>query len=156
MANLISSLIGAGYDIFWTIIGNGTDKKSILEYCEEKGIIKNISLLDEMPQAQLKELYSSSNFYVQLSHNETFGISPMEAYAYQCKLIISDMIPSINELIEDNDNILKIKKEDFDNVNLTQVAAFLDAGFKMDLFSDNILSLKNEIYSSPFLYGQHV
>jgi glycosyltransferase involved in cell wall biosynthesis len=86
----------------WRIIGNGPLENTLRLWVKQNGLQNNVVIIPEVYKKDLLNEYKNSNYYIQLSHRETFGVTPLEAYYFQCKLIVSGKIPSLNEVNGDN------------------------------------------------------
>lgn len=94
---------------FWTIIGKGPLYDTIIQMAADFNFSHKISILPEVQKPDLYEYMKKADIYLQLSYMETFGITPIEAFSYYNKLVVSDYITSITELgLDLNSNILTI------------------------------------------------
>jgi glycosyltransferase involved in cell wall biosynthesis len=81
-------------------------------------IPKNIKVIEQIDQESLRQYYSTSSFYLQLSVSEGFPNSLCEAMLCECIPIVSN-ITSMPEIIQNNGLILK-KRNALDLINLIQ------------------------------------
>jgi glycosyltransferase involved in cell wall biosynthesis len=64
---------------FLHIIGRGPLKKEVENFITENGLADRVLLQDQLPNAELPDVYNSAHVYVSLSKEETFGITILEA-----------------------------------------------------------------------------
>jgi len=146
---ILANLKKQGLDFRWVIIGKGPCKSSIEATAREKEIWESITFVDELPQEELPHFYINADVYIQLSYFETFGIAPIEAYSYGCKLIISDKIPSVSELIEDQANIFLLPAKS-GICDTTLLHNFVNAPFLPDHYQTNVDRIKREVDAFNF------
>ncbi|MGL5117734.1 MAG: glycosyltransferase [Plesiomonas shigelloides] len=93
------------------IVGDGEDKEELQEIIKNKGLQKNITLIEA--QKNIEDYYLESSIFVLTSRYEGMPMVVMEAM--ECGLpIISFDIDGISNLIEDNENGYLIKKYNTD------------------------------------------
>ncbi len=118
----ISDLIGVfseiakkGKEFSLKIVGIDFDnlKKEIFQEIEEKGLGKNIQIIENLPEKDLAELLAKTRFFVSASEYEGFGISAIEAMASECIPLLNN-IENFNTIIESNANgkILEFKNHE--------------------------------------------
>lgn len=93
-----------GYKFCWYIIGDGTQKKEIVEECRKYGIEDYVHLLGfkSNPYAYMKKC----DIYVQTSRNEGLGLTVIEAKILE-KLIVCTNFSTASSIINDSqDGIL--------------------------------------------------
>lgn len=61
------------------IIGRGPLRKEAKSFIDENGLAERVLLQDQLPNADLPDVYNSTHVYVSLSKEETFGITVLEA-----------------------------------------------------------------------------
>jgi glycosyltransferase involved in cell wall biosynthesis len=106
---VLSILEKANINWHWTIVGAGVFYEGLLLLIEKYFFRGKISIVSEAPKTVVHELMRKSNVYLQLSHRESFGIAPIEAFTFCNKVIVSDKIPSICELgLGANENVFVI------------------------------------------------
>ena len=76
-----------------------------------KVLPENVKCLGQLTPSELKEYYSSTQFYLQLSNFEGFGVAICEAMLCKCVPIVSDVnfLPSI---VGDSGFVLKKRKKE--------------------------------------------
>lgn len=98
----------------WTIIGKDTSKlynnKIIFENKKNFNILENISSNKELyfPSDKIIDEYKASDFYLNLSRIESFGITFIEAIASNIPIITFDS-KGANEIVKNNFNGIIIK-----------------------------------------------
>lgn len=111
---LTRSLIKNKIDFKWTIIGKGTsnlyNNKIIYENKKNFKILENISSNQQLyfPNDKIINEYKNSDFYLNLSRIESFGITFIEAIASNIPVITFDT-KGANEIIKNNYNGIIIK-----------------------------------------------
>jgi L-malate glycosyltransferase len=133
----------------WTIIGKGVFLNTILSLTKQNSFGDRIRILPEIKKPQLFDYMKESDIYIHLSYGESFGIAPLEAFSFCNKLIISDHITSIKELIpDDNKNILVIK--DLQNLNAQKqdIIRFVQEGPNEKDFDTQIMEINRKINST--------
>jgi glycosyltransferase involved in cell wall biosynthesis len=78
---------------------------------EKKYTHKNLHFLGRLNQEELRDLYSTSNYYMQLSNFEGFGMSLCEAMLCECIPIVSN-VNMLPEIAGSNGYILKNASEE--------------------------------------------
>jgi glycosyltransferase involved in cell wall biosynthesis len=152
IVNLLSALSKRKALFKWYIIGKGPYKNELIQILKELNIYDKVIFLEEKAQKELAFYYQKADIYIQLSYNETFGIAPLEAFNYNCKLIISDVFPSIKELIITSNNILSIpisKIDKFLEYNFDSIVKFIDSEYDYNDYDSNITSIVNKINECP-------
>jgi hypothetical protein len=97
-------------------------------------------------KSHLFDYMKKSDIYLQLSYKETFGITPIEAFSYYNKLIVSDHITSINELgLATNKNVLIIKNINDILSQKQEVINFVSTNKFEDEFDSVLSELNNKI-----------
>lgn len=130
----------------WKIIGHGVYKNRILELATQYGFESNLHIIDEVEKPALYDHYKSANLYLQLSYQESFGISPIEAFSYFNKLIVSDKITSINELeLDKNNNVLLIKDLSRIKDQENQILYFIRKRFEDENLIELLKDINNKI-----------
>ncbi len=61
------------------IIGRGPLRREAVNFIDENGLAERVLLQDQLPNADLPDVYNSAHVYVSLSKEETFGITILEA-----------------------------------------------------------------------------
>ena len=83
----IQILLEKGYDVTYTIIGEGEEKASLEKLILELGIADNVQIIDFKNQAVLKEYYAAADIFLlpsttdEAGRQETFGVVSLEAQA---------------------------------------------------------------------------
>ncbi len=95
------------------------DKKyynSLLKFISKNKLSKNIIIYNNLSSIYLPMLYKNSDLYIFSSYSEVFGLTSLEAMAYDCNVLISNTssLPEINKDAADYfdpDNIDNIKQK---------------------------------------------
>jgi glycosyltransferase involved in cell wall biosynthesis len=79
------------------VIGDGPERASLLRHAVQGKIRHRITILSQLPRADLLRWLASADVYVSLSAHESFGLAPLEAAAAGLPTVLSD-IPAHREL----------------------------------------------------------
>ena len=71
------------------LVGKGCQEEDIENRAKELGVSENLTIIDEVPYEKMWELYRASDFYVNVSRNEIFGMAVMEAIYYEVPVLAS-------------------------------------------------------------------
>ena len=133
-----------------TIIGDGVNKKKLLNQISDLYLKKRVRVLDKVnDKIKIKILKKSSVFLMcSTSRAESFGIAILEAISYGLPLIISNIKGSgMNDMIINNYNGYKFKNlSSFDCS--TKILALAKNSKKLNLFGRNSLRIFNEKFSN--------
>lgn len=81
-------------------IGKGELKEQVLEKIEKGNLSHAVKLIDQIPNADIWELYRIADTFVNLNEQEIFGMAILEAMYYECK-VVALKAPGPNFIIED-------------------------------------------------------
>lgn len=85
------------------VVGDGTQRKKLIQLCQDLGIFERSHFLGFIPQDDLAEIYRVSALFVTASEIETQGIVLLEATA--CGLpIVAVRATCVNEIVHSGDN----------------------------------------------------
>lgn len=89
---------------------------SLLKFISKNKLSKNIIIYNNLSSIYLPMLYKNSDLYIFSSYSEVFGLTSLEAMAYDCNVLISNTssLPEINKDAADYfdpDNIDNIKQK---------------------------------------------
>ena len=95
------------------------DKKyynALIKFISNNKLSKNIIIYNNLSSIYLPKLYKNSDLYIFSSYSEVFGLTSLEAMAYECNVLISNTssLPEINKDAADYfdpDNIENIKQK---------------------------------------------
>lgn len=144
--SLIEYIDNKGVDWSWVIIGKGNLRASLEKEFNNRRW-DNVIFIEEVNKINLYKILEESNVYLQLSYKETFGIAPLEAYSYQNKLIISNEITSVNELLVDEDNIYKCDLLNLRSYLDSKLLAFLYQTYNHEIYRRNVDNMKQKIFT---------
>ena len=101
---ICSCLLGVGLDIYWYLIGFGSDEKLIRERIEEAGMENRVILLGkrENPYPYIK----ACDVYVQPSRYEGKAVTVREAQMFQKPVVITNYATSSSQLEDGQDGII--------------------------------------------------
>lgn len=85
-------------EIFWKLfcrnsdyrllmVGTGELKENVISKAKELGIFSQIRMIDRLPNNRIWELYRLSDYFVNLNHQEIFGMAILEAMYYECRVV---------------------------------------------------------------------
>lgn len=70
-----------------TIIGRDTERSIVEEYARKKGFHKNLVITGYISEDEKRDILQATEFYIQPSSYEGFGVGALEALAWGCKVI---------------------------------------------------------------------
>lgn len=100
-----------------TIIGDGQEKNSIMDFIKTNDLADCVSVIEKIPNTELRKYYNSSHFFLLFSKVEIFGMVLLEAMACGCP-VISTRTAGAMDVIDDGTNGVLISKEDPDEIAL--------------------------------------
>lgn len=93
------------------IISNeGTDKVMLKDLVSKFGLDKQVEFVGFLSSDEQAEIYSKSNFYFSLPSSDSTSVSLLEALAYGCIPILSD-IPANREWVKNGENGILVEKD---------------------------------------------
>lgn len=81
------------------MIGNGELFGNTQELITKKGLKQAVRLITQVPNDKMWEIYSMSDYYINLNKQEIFGMALLEAMYYGC-LVIAHSAPGPDAIIE--------------------------------------------------------
>lgn len=144
-------LIERGIDATFTIVGDGSERKTLEVLTDSLGIGEKVKFLGW--QNNLEEYYQDADVYVSTSLYEGYGMSIVEAASFGLALVISDTGVA-GDLFRNNEEALICRPKD--------VSGFADAMFKLISDRELMISLgqnakitanKNKIEFAEYLSG---
>lgn len=112
----------------WTliIIGDGSSKETLINYCK-KFIHINIIFLGYIPYQELQYYYHLADTFIHSVSEENWGVSVHEAIAANCAVIASDTVGSAHDLIahEKNGFIYPFK-------NISMLLKYMNLSLELD------------------------
>lgn len=132
------------------IVGKGVMREAIDGKIHQCGIEEEVTILDQVPYADMWKIYTAADYYLNLSRTEIFGMSVMEAVYYRTSvaaikaigpsLILKDMPGHC--LCEDDKGIEEWILKDYpDKASLEESADRLVKGFSWDRCAEAFLRL---------------
>ena len=79
-----------GINVSYDIYGSGADAHQIPYLIDKYNLFDNVTYHGSIENGKLKEKIQTSDFYLQLSHSESLGMSVIEAQTYGLPAIVSD------------------------------------------------------------------
>jgi glycosyltransferase involved in cell wall biosynthesis len=87
---VIKQLVEKGYKVKYDIFGDGKDTCQVLYLTDKYKIAHCVTFHGRVDNKVLKSKFETSDFYLQLSHSESLGMSVIEAQTYGLPAIVSD------------------------------------------------------------------
>lgn len=131
------------------MIGDGTLKSTLEEYCNRKNI-KNVVFTGQMDPTKF---YLSSQVLCCTSTYEGFGLVLTEALQYGVIPIAFDSYASVHDIIENNYNGFLVKPFKLRHYEKC-LAGLLNDASKRDRIRDNILSSMNSIFDMDLIVNK--
>lgn len=115
------SIVSKKFDnITLEIAGNGSQRKSLEELCDELGITPKVKFLGFINQNQVVEAFNRFDIAVFPSLNESFGVAAVEAQACGTATIVSD-VGGLPEATSPNKSSLVVS-----SMNIEELASALE------------------------------
>lgn len=76
-----NKIISQGYNIMLNLIGDGPDRKELMEYANEIGILHLVTFMGSQSREIVKQEIDKAHVVVSASKFETFGLSIVEGFA---------------------------------------------------------------------------
>ena len=92
------------------VSNNGEEKENLIKQCQELGIEKAVEFVGFLKEQEQIEIYTKACGYFSLPSSDSTSVSLLEAMAYGCIPILSD-IPANREWIIDGENGLLITQD---------------------------------------------
>lgn len=86
----IKHLIDKGLPVEYTIYGDGKDTDQVMYLIDKYQLAHCVDYKGKIKNEELKANIKTSDFYLQLSHSESLGMSVIEAQTYGLPAIVSD------------------------------------------------------------------
>jgi glycosyltransferase involved in cell wall biosynthesis len=126
-------------DITFVMAGSGDMLPRMIERVAELGIGKHFHFTGFLHGADVERIYGASDLYVMPSVSEPFGISPLEAAAYEVPVIISKQ-SGVSEVMN---HVLKVDFWDVRELANKILAALTYRALPRQLSEEGIKDLKN-------------
>ncbi len=99
----IPAVVREIHDAKFYIIGEGSEKKTLVELAEELQVLPYVQFMAHQSHQRLSEIFQQTDIYVSTSWSDGLCVSLLEAMASGLYPIVTD-IPGSRELIEDGTN----------------------------------------------------
>ena len=154
LLEVFNQLTSLGYELKLTIVGNGTEKDSLIRYVEEQGLSKSILFESGKSQEELAAWYQTIDVLVYPSESESLGLVPLEAMSCGVIPVLSN-IPAFQEYIDAQNgylcetkgdyctsisNLIAMSPESIENMS-KNVSFFVFENYKSDLFLEGFLGV---------------
>ena len=96
-------------DLTVTIVGDGPERSSLAQQCQQLGIDKQVEFMGSIPNNRVPEFYQSAKIAVVPSivaadgDQEGLGLVAVEALGCGCATIVSDL-PALSDVVKHGDN----------------------------------------------------
>lgn len=98
-------------DIYLKIVGEGTQKATLIEKVAEASLNHRISFCGWKEKDELEQIYINSDAFIHMSEFEPYGVVILEAMARGCVVIASDKTMAALDRIENGKNGFIVKDE---------------------------------------------
>lgn len=105
---VLRELIKIDPDIIYCIVGEGKEKRNIIEAINRLGLCENVALIGGVDQENLRKLYHAADLFIMpnvpvAGDSEGFGIVALEASAHKLPVVAADL-EGIKDAIHDKKN----------------------------------------------------
>lgn len=83
------------------IVGEGTERRNLEELVKRLGLEKEVTFKGAVPHSEVPALHNALDIFVNVSDNESFGVSVLEAMACAKPVIVTDT-GGLAEIVPDN------------------------------------------------------
>lgn len=115
LAKAICKVVKDGYDLTWTIIGEGHDETELKTEIKQLGIENKVRFLGRLPHDAVIQEISASDIFALTSYDEPFGIVYLEAMSVGIP-IIGSMGEGIEDIVVDKENGCLVDAKDVDSI----------------------------------------
>lgn len=118
-------------NLIYLIVGNGSDDKRLEKLAEELGVLKNITIVRDVPDTNLPAYYSLADIFIMPSRIinksdvEGFGIVYLEANLLG-KPVIAGKSGGVEDAVIDNQTGLLVDPEDVNGIAIAIIKLFTD------------------------------
>lgn len=133
------------------IANEGAKRDELIEITKNIGLSDRIEFKGFLSSSQQNEMYKKSTYYFSLPTSDSTSVSLLEAMAYGCIPILSDLPANREWVVNGKNGVIFTNKEDFINHIPEKQTAFNENRniiSKRAIFSDSILNLVNNIKQS--------
>ncbi len=81
LSRVVAKYMKEREDVWFLIVGDGPERKSLISYFEDEGLIKRCVFTGYVPHSQIKDYYKASDLFVFASVTETQGLVVLESLA---------------------------------------------------------------------------
>lgn len=170
LTNCVSQLLKKEKAAHFLVVGSGPSKSEIEKKFEDKGLTERLHFTGVLRDQDLVDAYHAMDVFAFSSQSETQGVVLAETMAAGIPVVALDA-SGVREIVEDKVNGRLIDKEDEkefisalswciernrDEVETLKQNAFKKANeFSMDLCSNRMLSLYEDVLSTDFVSRQN-
>ncbi|OFX36979.1 MAG: hypothetical protein A2X08_16975 [Bacteroidetes bacterium GWA2_32_17] len=132
------------------VANDGAKRNELIEITKNIGLSDRIEFKGFLSASQQNEIYKKSTYYFSLPNSDSTSVSLLEAMAYGCIPILSDLPANREWVVNGKNGVIYTTKEDFVNHIPDFSVAFNENRniiSKRGIFSDSILKLVNVIMS---------
>jgi glycosyltransferase involved in cell wall biosynthesis len=133
------------------IANDGSMRNELIEITKNIGLSDRIEFKGFLSASQQNEIYKRSTYYFSLPTSDSTSVSLLEAMAYGCIPILSDLPANREWVVNGKNGVIFTTKEDFLNHIPEKLAAFNENRkiiSKRAIFSDSILNYVNNLKQS--------
>ncbi|OQQ01859.1 hypothetical protein BK412_15975 [Vibrio campbellii] len=154
LLEVFNQLTNLGHDLKLTIVGNGTEKDSLIKYVKAQGLSKSVIFEPGKSQEELADWYQTIDVLIYPSESESLGLVPLEAMSCGVIPVLSN-IPAFQEYIDTQNgylcetkydyctsisNLISMSPESIENMS-KNVSFFVFENYKSDLFLEGFLDV---------------
>ncbi len=133
------------------IANDGSMRNELIEITKNIGLSDRIEFKGFLSASQQNEIYKKSTYYFSLPTSDSTSVSLLEAMAYGCVPILSDLPANKEWVVNGKNGVIYKSKEDFVNHIPEKLVAFNENRniiSKRAIFNDSILNLVNNLKQS--------
>jgi len=146
-------------DIYFVIVGDGSQREELVSYAEQKGILQHVLFLGYWKNAV--DIMRCFDIFLFVSNQEAFGLVITEAMAVGVPVVALDIESAVPELITDGSDGYIIKGKDFNSLAI-KVCELLDHQELREKFITNArkkvetaFSMHSNVRAIRKLYFEH-
>jgi len=96
---IVAALVKKQIPVELTIVGNGLERRQLVKLCNDLGVEDNVKFLGLLPNEQIYQVLKENDVFILTSDFEGLPLSLLEAMAWGCIPVVTDIRSGIPELV---------------------------------------------------------